>query len=110
LANESKFQDEAEKLISKVKIIMEDMKTLNNEFLITHEDSTLTVDTGEKGQFIFSIDIENEKFRFSSPVSGVFQYEYDEESGEWLSSVDRHDVRGLLTRDFIKHWIGVPKW
>ena len=87
------------------------MKANNNEFVIdTIDESKLIVDTGERGQFVFTIDNDNEVMNFVSPISGVYQYVFDEETGEWLNSLDGHDIRGMITRDLIKHFKGCPSW
>ena len=104
------FHEEAEKFIIKTKDVMENMKEFNSEFHVTYCESKLVVDTGEKGQFIFEIDKADEKIMLVSPVSGVFHYEFDVETGEWISCLDRHDIRGLVTRDLLKHWKGCPKY
>lgn len=104
------FQEKAEQCVSKIKSVMEDMKTHNNNFTITSSESELVVDVGDKGKFVFTIDYEMSRINFLSPVSGVFQYTYDETTMQWLDSNDNHDIRGLVTRDLLRYWKGLPNF
>lgn len=89
---------------------MEEMKTDNSDFVVTSSDSELVIDVGEKGKFVFTIDYELSRINLVSPVSGVFQYAYDEDTMQWLNSNDNHDIRGLITRDLLRYWKGLPNF
>mmetsp|Transcript_2307 Transcript_2307/g.2426 ORF Transcript_2307/g.2426 Transcript_2307/m.2426 type:complete len:233 (-) Transcript_2307:1-699(-) len=77
------------------------------ELSIDNDPIVLTLETGVKGPYIFSIDRQNERLIVQSPISGIFQYAWDVESKLWLGSVDRHDLRGLITRDLLRHATGL---
>ena len=89
---------------------MEDMKTHNSNFIVTSSESELIVDVGDRGKFVFTIDYEMSRINLISPISGVFQYDYDESTMQWLNTSDNHDIRGLVTRDLLRHWKGLPNF
>lgn len=89
---------------------VQDMKALNQVFDITAQELELKIDVGSKGNFVFVIKPRGETLQYHSPVSGVLEYKFDPEERLWLQVDDKHDFRGMLTRDMIRVCIGYPKF
>ena len=87
---------------------------LNAEYKLTRNQAarneSISLDAGDKGFYIFSVDWANELLTVQTPISGVRQYGYAPEEGTWLNTVDGHDMRGLITRDLLRHSRGCPKF
>ena len=89
---------------------------LNNYVMTFNTDDEILLDTGSdgyghRGWFIFRIDRTQERLTFTSPISAVLQYEYNVEEKQWLNVSDRHDLRGIITRDLLRHQCkGVPNF
>ena len=45
-----------------------------------------------------------------TPTSGLNRYAYDPVEEIWVGVHDGHDLRGLITRDFLRHCIGLPQF
>lgn len=71
---------------------------------------SISLDAGEKGYYIFSVDWKMERLTVQTPISGIRQYEYEPSDDTWLNTVDRHDMRGLVTRDLLRHSRGCPSF
>ena len=60
-----------------------------------------------RGDFKFTPNPADETLVFQSYISGYHNYAFDAESKLWLSiKSDRHDLRGMVTRDFLRHCTG----
>lgn len=104
------FLQEAMKFIEITRVAVEPLQDLNEMDIISSPDS-LTVDFGKtQGQYTLKVDRENQRLNLLSPVSGIIQYYFEPESAQWLSSTDNHDIRGLITRDMLRHCRGCPKF
>lgn len=71
---------------------------------------SVSLDAGDKGFYVFSVDWKMERLTVQTPISGVRQYEYEPADGTWLNTIDRHDMRGIVTRDLLRHAKGCPKF
>ncbi len=69
----------------------------------------LVLHVGAKGSYKFHYSPVTGRFIYLSPISGSQQYVYDIDVKQWVGSRDGHDFMGLLTRDLIRHSIGLPK-
>lgn len=74
------------------------------------KDKELILQAGIKGSYIFRIDKEYQYLNVISPTSGIYQYNYSLPDGNWLSIIDGHDMRGLVTRDLLRHCTGLPQF
>ena len=70
----------------------------------------LVVYIGERGTYTVRIDKYQQVLALISPISGHHKYFSDPEEGLWLGTADRHDLRGLITRDLLRHAIGFPQF
>ena len=105
------FDAEVARLFSVLQTALEPLIPLNPGFsLLTDSEGRLNLDMGVKGAYVFSKDAATQTVRVQSPVSGVFGYVFDHESRLWLSQSDGHDLRGLVTRDILRHCVGCPKF
>lgn len=69
----------------------------------------LVLAVGAKGNYRFHYSPATNRFIYLSPVSGSQQYVYDIDEKTWVGYRDGHDFFGILTRDLIRHSIGLPK-
>jgi frataxin-like iron-binding protein CyaY len=103
------FKDKATEALVSIEKALSPLTPLNDVFEINRvSDDELSVDTGKKGKYIFRVDHENTQLFVASPMSGNFNYSYDPASGYWLGTNDNHDMRGLVTRDLLRHCTGLP--
>ncbi len=70
----------------------------------------ITLNTGSKGYYVFTIDSVIQKLIIQTPISGMLQYYYDVNENLWLNVLDKHDMRGLVTRDLLRHSLGMAKF
>ena len=78
------------------------IETLRGNFSLT------SVDAADAGVTAASLSSESKFLRFQTYISGVHHYSYIEQEDVWRSVQDDHDVRGLITRDLLKHCAGCP--
>lgn len=52
----------------------------------------LTIDLGAKGQYVVNKHSPNRELWLSSPVSGAWHFQYDEDADAWCSTRDRDIV------------------
>ena len=109
------FKAQVEKVLNQLHTAIEvGTMPLNTDFklsrIVSAEQQSVTLDAGEKGFYIFSVDWAGEMLTVQTPISGVRQYAYEPESDTWLNSIDGHDMRGLVTRDLLRHSRGCPKF
>lgn len=73
---------------------------------------SLELDCGSKvGKYMFGVDYEEERITYQSPLSGNLEYMVDDEDGGvWLNARDGHDMRGIITRDLLRHAAGLCKF
>ena len=82
--------------------------TLLDPLVLADDAVTLCLNAGSKGSYIFTVDRQLERINVQSPISGTYSYTYNEEHGWWYSVIDNHDMRGLITRDLLRHCRGCP--
>ena len=104
------FNEQGPMILKEIESAVSVMVNLNPVFKIEKKPNELSVDTGEKGKYTFSLNYNTLKLTVASPMSGNFNYRYDSDSGYWLGTQDGHDMRGLVTRDMIRHCTGMPKF
>jgi frataxin-like iron-binding protein CyaY len=88
--------------------IFKPLLPLNESMNIKRIPNELILETGQKGKFKFQVDILKENLVLSSPQSGVIFYYFSPETQQWLSVKDDHDLRGLVTRDWLRSHGGCP--
>lgn len=84
-----------------------DRSKILNENNMDKDIISITLSVGSKGNYVFEIDKTRQIFTVNSPVSGILQYYYDYSDCQWLGVQDKHDFRGLITRDLLRHSRGV---
>ena len=104
------FHDEAKLMLKDIENAITPMKAQNNDFEFVKLAGEFQVNTGENGWFIFRINNTDKTLSMSSPISGPFEYKYCPESKNWLSVYDKHDLRGMIVRDMLRKFIGIPKF
>lgn len=91
--------------------IFQTLKEQNKEIeIINNKENELLISTGIKGNFHFRIDPMTEQLVVITPYSGILSYYYCNEDGLWLGIHDKHDLRGLITRDWLRGYIGCPSF
>ncbi len=83
-------------------------ETFTIEFKMVDGLEWLIIST-PRGKFQFHADHSQNCLMFISYITGYHGYHYYPEEKLWLSKKsDRHDMRGMITRDFIHHCVGCP--
>jgi hypothetical protein len=120
--SEYDFDKEMNRLLTNIYHGVLPMKEVNVEFSVTlnleacslmidtlRGNFTLTsVDAADAGVTAASLSSESKFLRFQTYISGVHHYSYIAQEGVWRSVQDDHDIRGLITRDLLKHCAGCP--
>lgn len=77
---------------------------------IVKDDEGYHIDFGERrGALSLSANRDDRTIEVISPISGALKYTYEAETGAWLHVVDKHDMRGILVRDFLRAGcVGLP--
>jgi hypothetical protein len=104
------FDEQVKNLIVMVRDAVKPLESLNTNFKVTDNDSDQLTITCERGKHSIKVSNDRTKVIFQSFISGFHQYYFDEEDQLWLSIKDKHDLRGLITRDVMKHSIGCPNF
>lgn len=104
------FDHEAKAMLVEIENAITPMKKLNPDFEFVHLAGEFQVNTGANGWFIFRINRNEKSLYMASPISGPFEYKYCPESKNWLNSLDKHDMRGMIVRDMLRKFIGVPQF
>ena len=104
------FNAKAAEVLASIDKAMQPLVSLNEGFKVVKLNNELTVETVPKGKYTFKIDHERSTLFVASPMSGNFNYRYDAATGRWLGNQDDHDMRGLVTRDIIRHCTGLPNF
>ena len=102
------FSEASGRVLHEIENAIEHMKKINDPFEVTKTEDELVVNSGKFGIFSFKLQPKDETLVYQSPVSGVVTYFYDTKEDHWLSIMDKHDMRGLVTRDFVRHHVGCP--
>ena len=74
--------------------------------IIKGEDE-LTIEVKDIGPYKFTSDVSKQEFTMQSPMSGLYNYYWDETNNFWKSRVQEHIVDDLLIREFIMHSKGL---
>lgn len=106
----SDYKQEMEAILLQLFRSIKPLESLNTNFecLNTEEDGKKMVFVRTvRGDFKFTPNPADETLVFQSYISGYHNYAFDAESKLWLSiKSDRHDLRGMVTRDFLRHCTG----
>lgn len=102
------FDEQVKQLIVLVRNAVKPLESLNTNFKVSDNDIDQLTITCERGKHSIKVTNDKKKIVFQSFISGFHQYYFDEDDQLWLSIKDKHDLRGLITRDVMKHAIGCP--
>jgi frataxin-like iron-binding protein CyaY len=103
------FQEEVDKFLQLAYKAVLPLKEQNNFKISFTEGKELKIET-QRGPYRIHPDVKNNTMEFQSYQSGYTSYYFEPELKQWLSTKDDHDLRGLLTRDILRHWSGVPQF
>lgn len=104
------FYAHAQDYLTHLSQLFDPLVSLNVGMKIERNENDLLIDTGLKGKFRFTIDDVKENLVLSSPQSGIIPYYFCPDTFQWLSVRDNHDLRGLLTRDWLRLHSGCPQF
>jgi frataxin-like iron-binding protein CyaY len=105
------FKKNGVRLFETVKRAIDPILPLNKSYmLVVRSEEEMELIAGDRGSYIFRLDDKSQRLTLLSPMSGCQQYSFDGEEKLWLSTQDRHDFRGLLTRDLLRHSAGCPQF
>ena len=71
------------------------------------EKCQMEIDVKGIGPYRFWIDDATNLFQLISPISGTYNYHYDESNGFWVSKEQVHIMDELLSREFLAHTRGL---
>jgi hypothetical protein len=120
--SEYDFDKEMNRLLTNIYHGVLPMKEVNDEFSVTlnleacslmidtlrGNFSLTSVDAADAGVTAASLSSDSKFLRFQTYISGVHHYSYIAQEDVWRSVHDDHDIRGLITRDLLKHCAGCP--
>lgn len=91
-----------------IEAAVDPLKSQNTNFSVSYENDGELVITTHRGRHVLSVDGNRRLIVFRSYFSGFHKYAFFPDEKTWLSIQDGHDLRGLLTRDLMRHCSGVP--
>ena len=102
-------------MLADIELAVADIPPRNEGYTLQYKSpNELNLDCVEHGSYVFKLDHETERLVVSTPVSGTLEYFYDNldnpDEGRWLNLRDGHDVRGLITRDLLRHAAGCTRF
>lgn len=107
------FHEQGIKVLDQIRQALKGVSEINANYNFSQEQTKTTNElqmSTEKGCYMFKLDYMVESMIIQSPISGLFEYKYDVETMQWLSVIDRHDFRGLVTRDLLRHSKGMSSF
>jgi len=106
------FDFEVKKVMDQIYKAIDPLMVLNDSFKLSRDDhkEEILLDADKKGFYIFRVDRGMQRLFVQTPISGAHQYEFSPEDKTWLDVRDKHDMRGLVTRDLLRHARGCPKF
>jgi hypothetical protein len=104
------FYAHAQDYLTYLSQIFDPLISLNSGMTMQRSENDLLIDTGLKGKFRFTIDDVKENILLSSPQSGIIPYYFCPVTFQWLSVRDNHDLRGMVTRDWLRLHSGCPQF
>ncbi len=124
----TKFTSLLDKSMTAIHVALESIAAKNTHYKLKFDTKApqleLDCSSDGRGSYVLRGDYDNQLLILQSPVSGTMQYFYDNTasststgSGEkeeqkvdmslWLNVHDGHDIRGIITRDLLRHARGV---
>jgi frataxin-like iron-binding protein CyaY len=98
------FSELVQQLISKLDTAFEELKKANDQGKIALQrvsPTELIVKVQKIGNYRIYSDPSQQFVYLQSPQSGLFNYKYDSQNGQWKSQTQIHIVEELLMREFI---------
>lgn len=102
------FDEEVGKALMQVHKAVEPLTKMNEDFTVQLVPNKSLIIQTSRGMYRFFSEPDRKLLTLVSYFSGFHNYYYDVEDKLWLSDTDKHDMRGLITRDIMRHWNGVP--
>jgi hypothetical protein len=109
----SHFSRDIDEVFAALESTFRPLLALNKDFELIVKPGTevrLKVGNSDRGHYVFMPNYDTELLRVNSPYSGSFEYICCPDTKNWLCVIDRHDMRGIITRDLLKHCIGCPQF
>ena len=113
--SEVDFPHEVKKVLQVIYEAIKPLEELNENFDCSFQDVDHLVVKSTRGNFEFKPDYHNSNLVVKSYITGYLNYRFEPAprsangvtgAGHWLSIKDGHDMRGLVTRDLLKHCAG----
>jgi frataxin-like iron-binding protein CyaY len=102
------FAEEAQRMFKSIEAAVAPLESQNTNFNVSYGNDGELVIATHRGRHILKVDGNRRLIVLQSYFSGFHKYAFFPEEQTWLSIQDGHDLRGLLTRDLMRHCIGVP--
>lgn len=74
---------------------------------IDNDSKQLEISVSKLGDYTITRDTKNKTLDLTSPESGFFKYQYNQESNFWTNVKDNHILNDLIIREFCKHSTGL---
>lgn len=109
------FNSKGSDVLNLIQSALQPILVANTSFSLTRDrneknNERITLNTGSKGYYVFTYDTMIQNLIIQTPISGMLQYYYDINENLWLNVLDKHDMRGLVTRDLLRHTLGMAKF
>lgn len=112
VAEGEEFASRAAAALEVIAASFEALKPVNDDLEVKFQAAHQVVASlsNQEAFFTVTIDTEDAKIAFVSPVSALQFYVFDLNSKRWVHAEDGHSLDGLLTRDVMRHAFGTPNF
>lgn len=104
------FEEEVQKMLKAMEDSVQSLIPLNENFSVTFTNPEELVVQTLRGKYTIRPDHTKQLLVMQSYISGFHNYYFDPVDKVWLSVKDNHDLRGLFTRDLMRHCAGCPSF
>eukprot|EP01039_Chlorochromonas_danica_P003420 gene3418-3747_t len=104
------FEEEVQKMLKAMEASVQSLIPLNENFSVTFTNPEQLVVQTQRGKYTIHPDHTRQILVMQSYISGFHNYYFDPVDKVWLSVKDNHDLRGLFTRDLMRHCAGCPSF
>ena len=106
------FPEQSIRLMKESYDAVESMSKVNETFDISADVDKLEfkIDIGSKGVYTLRFKERSKFLQYFSPISGILDYHYNPKENAWLHPKDKHDFKGIFTRDLLRLCSGCPNF
>ncbi|GLE08056.1 hypothetical protein PINS_up018989 [Pythium insidiosum] len=97
--DENRFLEMAEETLEQVVEWIDGIEEMLDDSDVTLSQGVLKIDLGAHGTWVLNRQIPNRQIWWSSPISGPRRYEFDAETGAWLSTREKAELFECLQQE-----------